>query len=95
VRALCSAGCIGNPFHHGRGRRQSGGHRDLSSAFAEWVSSLPAVLEAVGDFAAHTSIAEVVSLLDCKERCKHMRRLGAEGYQVDGDWCETPPRLGA
>jgi hypothetical protein len=57
------------------------------------VTKLPEVLDAVGDFAAHTSVAGVVSLVE-KEGCRHIRQLGAKDYELDREVMRYPTKTG-
>jgi hypothetical protein len=57
------------------------------------VTKLPEVLDAVGNFAAYTSVAGVASLVEA-EGCRHVRRLGAKGYKVDEEAVRQPTKSG-
>jgi hypothetical protein len=72
----------GTHFTLAEGGSSTEGIVTLLQPVKDGVLKLPDVLNAVGDFAAHTSTAGVVSLLD-HDRCRHIRRLGVEGYQLN------------
>jgi hypothetical protein len=57
------------------------------------VGRLPEVLDSVGDFAAYTGVAGVVSLLE-RESCPHVRRLGSKDYEVDREIVRHPSKVG-